>query len=317
MSNKISVLLPVFNGEKTVLSAVKSIQAQTIPNWELIIVDDGSSDNSYQICASEAQKDQRIKLYRNPQNLGLAKTMNKLVALARGKYIAIQEQDDRSIVDRLEKEANFLDSNPEFGIVSGIAIWVDKDDEVIGQFPGLLIHGGQYPSEPNDMVRYLYVEQSKVVNAACMIRRSVLDKIEGPFDPDARMAVDWQFFVHAAHFTKIWGIPEVLVYMLRDKSHSHLTQQKKLQFSESRRCLRVLLEQYRNDPNSPIDKKLFRRAMITELVLESKTYSRVKGFFLLIESLFYGGLNSAKVAKLSKWYFNKALKKIGITALQK
>jgi len=56
-----------------------------------------------------------------------------------------------------------LDLHPEFGIVSGIATWVNKDDKVIGQFPGLLVHGGQYPSEPNDVVRYLYVEPSLII----------------------------------------------------------------------------------------------------------------------------------------------------------
>lgn len=82
----VSIVLPVYNGEEFVIDAIRSIQNQTFLDWELIILDDGSSDNSLEICKKSSANDQRISVYANGANLGLAKTMNKLVRLARGKY---------------------------------------------------------------------------------------------------------------------------------------------------------------------------------------------------------------------------------------
>jgi hypothetical protein len=161
------------------------------------------------------------------------------------------------------------------------------------------------------MVRYLYVEQCKVVNAACMIRRSVLDRVTGPFDPEACMSIDWQFFLHAAHFTKFWGIPEVLVYMRRDQDHHHLSSNKELQFREARRCIRLVYEKYRNDPASPINRDLYRKAMSTEMVLESKYYGRLRGLGLLGKALAYGPF-TPKCIVLQAWYGKRFFQKIGV-----
>ena len=235
--------------------------------------------------------------------------MNKLYSTAKGKYLAIQEQDDRSTLDRLEKEVSILESKPEVGVVSGIAAWVDQQDQLLAHFPGLLARGEQYPQALQEMVRYLYAEQCKVVNAACMIRRSVIDQVQGPFDPEARMSIDWQFFLHAAHFTKFWGIPEVLVYMRRDQDHHHLSSNKELQFREARRCIRLVYEKYRNDPASPINRDLFREAMTTEMVLESKYYGRLRGLCLLGKAFSYGPF-TPRVYRLAVWYGNRFLQKI-------
>ena len=132
MNNKplVSVVLPVYNGEAFVLDAVRSIQEQTFQDWELIIVDDGSRDRSLEICQNCASQDPRLRIYANPANLGLAKTMNKLVRLARGKYIAIQEQDDMSLPERLQLEVELLDSRPEVGLASGVAAWINDKGEI-------------------------------------------------------------------------------------------------------------------------------------------------------------------------------------------
>jgi len=307
----VTVIMPVFNGQDTVISAIESIMKQTLTTWQLLILDDGSSDDSYILCKEKANEDHRISVFRNKQNLGLARCMNRLVSLAEGTYLAVQEQDDRSAPDRLEKEVCILESQPEIGVVSGIAAWVDQHDQLLAHFPGILVRGEQYPQQFDEMVRFLYEEQCKVVNAACMIRRSVLDQIPGPFDPNARMSIDWQFFLHAAHFTRIWGIPEVLVYMRRDQDHQHLSSDKELQFKEARRCIRLVYEKYHNNPASPINRDLFRKAMSTELVLESKYYGRLRGLGLLGKAFIYGPF-TPRVNRLAAWYGNRFLKKFGM-----
>jgi len=291
MTPLISCLLPVYNGETTIISAIQSIQDQTFTDWELIIVDDGSHDESYQLCARESQKDSRIRVYKNDKNIGLAKTMNRLVSLATGKYVAVQEQDDRSVPERLEKEVALLESKPDVGIVSGIAAWVDNDDQVINLFPGLLTRNEQFPQDRDSMIKLLYVEQSKIVNAACMFRRELVKGDTSPFDPEAKMSIDWQFFLNLAHRTKVWGIPEVLVRMLRDNEYEHLTSNKQLQFSEARRCIRKIYREYKDDKQSPINWTLYRKSMSHELVLEGRFYGGFSGLRLLLIAILYNPIN--------------------------
>ena len=305
----VSVIMPVYNGNNFVLSSIRSIYNQTFRDWELIIVDDGSSDESYACCEVMAKSDQRIKLYRNAENLGLAKTMNRLVSLAKGEYVAVQEQDDESTTERLEKEVSLLQSKPDVGIVSGIAAWVDREGRLIGHFPGILARGEQYPQDRRAMVKFLYTEQCKVVNAACMIRRSILDQIPGPFDHEAKMSIDWQLFIRAAHITRIWGIPEVLVYMLRDQSHNNFTKRKGSQFPEARRCIQRIYEDFSDDPASPVNPSLYRQAMVTEMLLESRHYQNRKGFSLFLKSLLMNPLNP-KVWQQMGWYRKKILQKL-------
>ena len=305
----ISIVLPVFNGENTVLKAIQSIQQQTFTNWELIIVDDESNDNSYKLCLENANFDKRINVYQNNKNLGLAKTMNRLISLSNGKYIAIQEQDDCSLPDRLEKEIRILDHHHEVGIVSGIARWIDNQGQFLTNFPGFLSNGNQYPQDFQSMVSFLYTEQCKVVNSACMVRRSVFDLVEGPFDPNAKMSIDWQFFIHAAHFIKIWGIPEALVTMLRDSTHTHLTQNKQLQFIEARRCIQIIYDKYKYDPKSPINNNLLKRALVTQQLLECRHFINIHGFLLLIKSIFMTPFNP-KIFEQIDWYWQKLMNKI-------
>ena len=96
LAPRVSVLLPVYDGAASVERAIRSIQAQTFTDWELVICDDGSHDDSFQICRSLSEEDERIRLLRNPENRGLAATMNHLVSEAKGELCAIQEQDDES-----------------------------------------------------------------------------------------------------------------------------------------------------------------------------------------------------------------------------
>lgn len=306
---KVSVVLPVYNAMDTLPAAIQSIRSQTWQDWELIILDDGSDDGSFDVALSAAREDSRILVHKHTRNLGLAKTMNDLVSLAAGELIAIQEQDDRSKPQRLERQVSLLDEKPQVGIVSALAAWVDQQGNLLGYFPGLLQRGNQYPQELNDMVRFLYVEQCKVVNACCMIRRSVLEQVEGLFDEQAKMSIDWQFFIHAAHFTQFWGIPEVLVEMLRDDSHAHLTSQKTLQFSEARRCIQLIYEKYKGDPQSPIDRSLRKKAMLTESLLESRNEGAIRGLGKFLKCLISDPANP-KVWEHVRWAWQRILRRL-------
>ena len=107
----ISVIMPVFNSEDTVSTAIESIVNQTFSNFELIIGDDGSDDSTYNICKDFEEKNENIKLIKNDKNIGLTKSLNKLIKVAEGNIIARQDGDDYSSENRLQKQLNYLRNN--------------------------------------------------------------------------------------------------------------------------------------------------------------------------------------------------------------
>lgn len=110
---KVSVLLCVYNGEKYLEEAMKSILEQTYKNWECIVIDDCSSDRTPQILAQYEDRDSRIKIYRNKENLKLPSSLNKALSLAKGIYVIRMDADDICRRDRFEKQVMFMEENPD------------------------------------------------------------------------------------------------------------------------------------------------------------------------------------------------------------
>ena len=110
-SEKVSILLSVYNAESSIESSIKSILSQTYKNFELLIMDDHSSDKTLKICEKMRSIDSRITLFKNSINLGLTKSLNILALNSNGAYIARQDADDISLDERIEKQLSFLKKN--------------------------------------------------------------------------------------------------------------------------------------------------------------------------------------------------------------
>jgi len=113
-SPKVSVILPAFNAAAHLGKAIDSILSQSFVDFELIIVNDGSTDTTREVLAQ--YEDPRIKVIHQ-ENLGLPKALNKALAVTQSPYIARQDADDISLPTRLEKQVQFLDQNPEYGLI--------------------------------------------------------------------------------------------------------------------------------------------------------------------------------------------------------
>ena len=113
MENKpfVSIITPCWNCEKYIAETIESVLAQTYDNWEMIIVDDCSTDHSYEIALEYSKKDNRIKVYRMEQNSGAARCRNRAIEKSKGEYLAFIDSDDIWLPEKLEKQLKFMHEN--------------------------------------------------------------------------------------------------------------------------------------------------------------------------------------------------------------
>ncbi|QXD14343.1 glycosyltransferase family 2 protein [Rhodocaloribacter litoris] len=179
----VSAIMPAYNEQAHIGDAIRSILSQTLQNWELIIVNDGSTDNTERIVLSF--DDARIK-YVYQENKGRGAARNKALSLAKGKYVAVTDADDISLPERFETEVRFLEEHPEIAVVSG-QLMVFGDSYT----PRLLY---RYPTDLEEIRAYFGRGVMGVPHPASMIRRSVFDEIGG-YCEECLRAQDLELFL--------------------------------------------------------------------------------------------------------------------------
>lgn len=126
----VTIGLPFYNAEKYLALAIESIQAQTYTDWELLLLDDGSTDNSLSIAQSYAQKDSRIKVISDEKNKNLATRLNELPSLAQGLYLARMDADDIMHPARIERQLTILETHPEIDVLGTNAYIINDENAV-------------------------------------------------------------------------------------------------------------------------------------------------------------------------------------------
>lgn len=129
---KVTVLIPAYNVERYVLETLKSVSSQTFRDFEILVIDDGSSDRTAEILAQHAACEPRLVVHRQA-NAGISAALNKGIELARGRYIARIDGDDLMLPDRLAKQVEFLDAHPDAGFCASCLDLIDAQGRVFGQ----------------------------------------------------------------------------------------------------------------------------------------------------------------------------------------
>lgn len=132
-NNYISIGIPFFNADSFLEYAIKSVIAQNYPYWELILIDDGSTDNSLEIAKKYAKLDKRIRVISDGYNKKLPYRLNQIIHEANYDYIARMDADDLMAVDRLQKQIGFLVSNPDFDLVTTGMFSIDNNNQITGR----------------------------------------------------------------------------------------------------------------------------------------------------------------------------------------
>ncbi|MGG2066218.1 glycosyltransferase family 2 protein [Bacillus sp. S14(2024)] len=127
----VTIGLPFYNCEKTLQTTIQSIFAQTYSEWELVLIDDGSSDRSLEL--AQSIKDPRVKVYHDGENRGLVYRLNQITSLAKGEYIARMDADDIMHPERIKKQLEFLQSNPDIDLIGTRAYIINENDDIVGK----------------------------------------------------------------------------------------------------------------------------------------------------------------------------------------
>lgn len=196
MTPRISILMPVYNNGDYVAEAIESMLGQTFSDFELIVLDDCSTDHSQLVI--ESFKDKRIVYHRNEKNIGLANNLNVGLDLARGEFIARMDGDDISLPERLQTQLDFLDKHPDIDLCScGL--------EKFGKETGTWIR----ESDP-EQVKITMMFYSPVLHASSVWRRTSFEKHGLRYRQEAFPAEDYDLWARAVFHCKLVNIPDVL-----------------------------------------------------------------------------------------------------------
>lgn len=221
---KISIIMGIYNCDKYLAQSIESILNQTFSDWELIMCDDGSIDNTFEIAELYRKKyPKKIKLIKNIKNMGLNYTLNRCLEISGGEYIARQDGDDISLPIRLEKEFEFLENNLDYAFTSSDMILFDEKGEW---------GATNYKMDPNKMD---FIINSPFSHPSCIIRKKVIDEVDRYTVNKNLLRVEdyhlWFKLYYAGY--KGHNIKEYL-YKMRDDKDSYTRRKFKYRLNEVR-----------------------------------------------------------------------------------
>lgn len=198
MGPRVSVVIAVYNGERYLEESVSSILGQSFRDFELIVVDDGSTDGTADLLARMSQQDSRVVVIRQ-ENQGQTASLNRAIGLARGKYLARQDADDVSLPERFDRQVRYLDEHASVGAVGTATEVIDQDGRVIGVLP---THCGI-----GQVRKALSKVRSTLIHGSVMMRRHAFEAVGG-YRTAFRAAQDFDLWLRMAQRFDLDNLPE-------------------------------------------------------------------------------------------------------------
>lgn len=228
---KVSIIMSVFNGQDHIKECIDSILSQTLTDFEFIIINDGSDD----------QTAERLKEYSDPrirtveqENSGLTKSLNRAVNLSGGKYIARIDADETAMPNRLAAQVDFLNTHPDVGLVGSFYINTDSD--------GRLLHKIETPVSDGDIRMRLRIANA-IGHGSVMIRKDVFRTV-GLYNEDLKYVQDFELWGRIAKSFKVHNLPE---YLLKRKvTDASLSSKKEIMIERSRCALKAHISTLKN-----------------------------------------------------------------------
>ena len=200
----VSVIMPVYNEEGSIRKAIKTVIDQTYKKFELIVVDDGSTDRTPDIVKALQEVDERIIYLRNEENRGTTYSLNRGLRRASGEYIARIDGDDWYHPRKLELQVKFLEGHREYGIVGTFYILVDESGRAVKV---------QLPVTHSEIMKRM-AYRNAFAHSSIMVRKSVLDMV-GYYDERYEYAQDYDLYFRILEVSKGYNLPFYLLYRMR------------------------------------------------------------------------------------------------------
>lgn len=199
----------VYNGGRLLDKAIASIVGQTYSSWELVVVDDGSTDSSLEVARSWARRDPRVRVVEHHVNRGHAVALNHAFTVARGELLARMDADDVSLPRRLERQVVLLDTRPDVAVVGTGATFIDAEANELGT--------GHLFEEHEDIAANIY-RTTPLIHPSVMMRRTFLESLGG-YDVRLRRAEDSDLWLRGYRRFRYHNLPEALLqYRIGDNS---------------------------------------------------------------------------------------------------
>jgi len=230
----VTIGIPFYNTKDTLLGAIKSIFAQTFEDWELLLVDDGSSDGSLDIVRSV--EDARLKVFSDGQNKKLPTRLNQIIDLARGKYIARMDADDLCSPKRIEKQLQFLEKNQSIDLVGTRVIYLDENDTLLGCNSSSESHS-EICVNP---ARMFMITHPTVVARRAWYRRN-------RYDEDAFAAEDFNLWLRTFQDSTFANIPDLVYYYRLNKYRLNQTFNFRKRLRARYFCAKFIFEHYKKE----------------------------------------------------------------------
>ena len=196
----VSVIMPAYNAGKFIDRAVESILDQTFKDFEFIIIDDGSEDDTWNVIQKFAKKDRRIVSLRNEKNLNISNSLNRGLGVAKGEYIARMDADDWSYPYRLQRQYDFMVKNHDIVVLGSGVYFCDHNFAVLNE--------REYPTDDKTVRRKIF-RFSPFCHAVVFMRSDAVRKAGG-YNPDLYDAEDYDLYFRMGKIGKLRNLPEVL-----------------------------------------------------------------------------------------------------------
>ncbi len=193
--------MAVYNGEQYIKSSIDSILNQTFGDFEFIIIDDASTDATAVLIDEYTLADDRVRLMRNPSNLGLTKSLNIGIHKSKGEYIARMDAGDTSEPERFAEQVMFLDKNKDHVLVGAWAYTIDEHSKRIGEMRN---------ATDSDCVKKMLIRHNPIVHSSIMVRKSSLERV-GNYDESWKYGQDYELYFRLMNVGKLANIPKYLV----------------------------------------------------------------------------------------------------------
>jgi glycosyltransferase involved in cell wall biosynthesis len=207
----------VYNGEPYLADAVESILTQTYTDFEFIVINDGSEDNTAEILLDYARKDNRINLLNNAANIGYTRSLNKGINVARGKYLARHDADDISHPQRFERQVRYLDLHPEVGLLGSVPLYIDATGSPV-------ISSNKIVYTDHESISRQLIIGNCFHHGSVMIRKDCLNQV-GMYEVDLEPSEDYDLWLRLSEVTRMANMEEGLYYY---REHTNSVSSKRL-----------------------------------------------------------------------------------------